>query len=84
MSNTEFNIQTRIDSTTEDTYKALNPTQKKSWRIQSKFLKCYTETRSKSVSASYSGVTYRTVSKWEKDNRFGFAERLEEADFEFC
>ena len=84
MSNTEFDIQTRIDTTTEDTYKALNPTQKKSWRVQSKFLKCYKETRSKSVSASYSGVTYRTVSKWEKDNRFGFAERLEEADFEFC
>ena len=84
MSNTNINIQDRIDTTTSESYKSLNPTQKKSWRIQSKFLKCYKETRSKSVSASYSGVTYRTASKWERDNKFGFAERLEEADFEFC
>ena len=77
-------LGTRIDSKTEDTYKALSPSQKRSWRNQDKFLSCYSETRRKTTSASYAGVKYRTVMKWQKDNYFGFMERLEEADFQFC
>ena len=77
-------LGTRIDSKTDDTYKALSPSQKRSWRNQDKFLSCYSETRSKTTSSSYAGVKYRTVMKWQKENYFGFMERLEEADFQFC
>ena len=77
-------LGTRIDSKTDDTYKALSPSQKRSWRNQDKFLSCYSETRSKTTSCSYAGVQYRTVMKWQKENYFGFMERLEEADFQFC
>ena len=80
----KFAKQIRIDSTTEESYKSLNPTQKRSYRDQVKYLTCYTETRSKSVSASYASVTVRTVDRWRQENRFGFAERLEEADLQFC
>ena len=72
----KFAKQIRIDSTTEESYKTLNPTQKRSYRDQVKYLTCYTETRSKSVSASYASVTVRTVDRWRQENRFGFAERL--------
>ena len=84
MAKPNIDKQTRIDSTTEETYKSLNPTEKRSWRNQAKFLTCYSETRSKSVAASYSGVSIRTVNRWQQENRYGFLERMEEADFEFC
>ena len=58
--------------------------QRKTYRRQDKFLKVYQETRSRSVSASYASVTVRTVDRWRQENRFGFAERLEEADLQFC
>jgi hypothetical protein len=77
-------ISTRIDSKTEDTYKNLSSSQKRSWRNQDKFLKAYSETRSKTVACSYAGVKYRTVMKWQKENYFGFMDRLEEADLLFC
>ena len=77
-------LSTRIDSKTEATYKALSPSQKRSWRNQDKFLSCYSETRSKTTSCIYAGVQYRTVMKWQKENYCGFAERLEESDFQFC
>ena len=84
MAKPNIDQQTRIDSTTEETYKSLNPTEKRSWRHQAKYLTCYSETRSKSVAASYSGVSIRTVNRWQQENRYGFTERMEEADFEFC
>ena len=74
----------RIDSTTSDSYKSLSPSKKRQWRRQTKYLIAYQETRSKSVAAITSGVTYRTAMKWQKDNEFGFTERLEEADLIFC
>ena len=74
----------RIDSTTSDSYKVLSPSKKRQWRRQDKYLKSYQETRSKSVAAITSGVTYRTAMKWQKTNEFGFIERLEEADLMFC
>ena len=77
-------ITERIDSTTSDSYKALSPSKKRQWRRQDKYLKSYQETRSKSVAAIASGVTYRTAMKWQKTNEFGFIERLEEADLMFC
>jgi len=77
-------LVTRIDSKTEDTYKALSPSQKRSWRLQDKFLSCYVETRSKTTACQYAGVKYRTVMKWQKENYFGFMERLDEADIQFC
>ena len=75
---------TRIDKTTEDTYKSLPPSKKRQWRRMTKFLNCYSETRSKTVSATYCGVSYRTAMKWMKTNEFGFFERLEDADILFC
>ena len=80
----DLKMQDRIDFKTEDTYKSLSPSKKRQWRRQTKFLEAYQETRSKSVSATYAGVTYRTVMKWQRDNEFGFTERLEDADFAFC
>ena len=77
-------ISTRIDNKTEDTYKNLSSSQKRSWRNQDKFLKAYSETRSKTVACSYAGVKYRTVMKWQKENYFGFMDRLQEADLLFC
>ena len=74
----------RIDSTTSDSYKVLRHSKKRQWRRQDKYLKSYQETRSKSVAAITSGVTYRTAMKWQKTNEFGFIERLEEADLMFC
>jgi|TARA_R100000306_G_C4326470_1_gene117938 hypothetical protein len=77
-------ISTRIDNKTEDTYKNLSSSQKRSWRNQDKFLTAYSETRSKTVACSYAGVKYRTVMKWQKENYFGFMDRLQEADLLFC
>ena len=74
----------RIDTTTSDSYKVLSPSKKRQWRRQTKYLIAYQETRSKSVAAITSGVTYRTAMKWQKENEFGFTERLEEADLIFC
>ena len=75
---------TRIDSTTSDTYKTLSPSKKRQWRRHTKFLNSYAETRSKTLSASLAGVSYRTVMKWQSSNEFGFTERLEDADIIFC
>ena len=72
-------ITTRIDSTTSDTYKTLSPSKKRQWRRQTKFLNSYAETRSKTLSASFAGVSYRTIMKWQSSNEFGFfCENLEQ------
>ena len=84
MQNPEDKAQIRIDHTTDDTYKALSASQKRRVRNQIRFLKCYSETRSKSVSARYAGVNYRTMMKWISVNSYGFADRIEEADIQFC
>ena len=75
---------TRIDKTTSNTYKLLSPSKKRQWRRQTKFLRAYSESRSKTVSASFAGVSYRTVMVWQRSNEFGFTERLEDADILFC
>ena len=75
---------TRIDSTTESTYKSLSPSKKRQWRRMTKYLNCYAETRSKTVSATAAGVSYRTAMKWQSNNEFGFTERFEDADILFC
>ena len=75
---------TRIDKTTSDTYKQLSPSKKRQWRRQTKFLRAYSESRSKTVSASFAGVSYRTVMVWQRSNEFGFTERLEDAAILFC
>ena len=64
--------------------KTLPSGQRKTYRRQEKFLKCYTETRSRSVSASYAGVSSPTVTMWIKKDYLEFAERYEEADTAFC
>ena len=74
----------RIDARSEVAYKLLGPSEKRRWRNQDKFITCYQETRSKTVSARYAGIKYRAVMRWLKDNIYGFADRLEEADLEFC
>ena len=74
----------RIGARSEVAYKLLGPSEKRRWRNQERFLKCYQETRSKTVSARYAGVKYRAIMRWLKDNIYGFAERLEETDLEFC
>jgi hypothetical protein len=75
---------TRIDTTTSEAYKLLSPSKKRQWRRMTKYLKSYSETRSKSVSATHCGVSYRTSMKWQASNEFGFTERLEDADILFC
>ena len=77
-------ITERIDFTTSDSYKALSPSKKRQWRRQTKYLTTYQETRSKTLSATSAGVSYRTTMKWQSSNEFGFTERLEDADFMFC
>ncbi len=64
--------------------KKLSLGKRKTYRKQSKFLRCYSETRSKSVSASYAGISLSSVSNWIRDNYLEFDERFEEADLAFC
>lgn len=64
--------------------KKLSLGKRKTYRKQSKFLKCYSETRSKSVSATYAGVSQSSISNWIRDNYLEFEERYEEADLAFC
>ena len=64
--------------------KKLSLGKRKTYRKQSKFLKCYSETRSKSVSATYAGVSQSSISNWIRDNYLEFDERFEEADLAFC
>tara|TARA_Y100001951_G_C11185429_1_gene208388 strand:- start:21 stop:494 length:474 start_codon:yes stop_codon:yes gene_type:complete len=58
--------------------------QRKTYRRQDKFLKCYKETRSRSVSATVAGVSSPTITMWIKKDYLEFAERYEEADIAFC
>ena len=58
--------------------------QRKTYRRQDKFLKCYTETRSRSVSATVAGVSSPTITMWIKKDYLEFAERYDEADIAFC
>ena len=58
--------------------------QRKTYRRQDKFLKCYTETRSRSVSATIAGVSSPTITMWIKKDYLEFGERYEEADTAFC
>tara|TARA_R100000306_G_scaffold21379_1_gene25271 strand:- start:54 stop:527 length:474 start_codon:yes stop_codon:yes gene_type:complete len=64
--------------------KKLSLGKRKTYRKQSKFLRCYSETRSKSVSALYAGISLSSVSNWIRDNYLEFEERYEEADLAFC
>lgn len=64
--------------------KKLSLGKRKTYRKQSKFLRCYSETRSKSVSASYAGISLSSVSNWIRDNYLEFEDRYEEADLAFC
>ena len=64
--------------------KKLSLGKRKTYRKQSKFLKCYSETRSKSVSATYAGVSQSSISNWIRDNYLEFEVRYEEADLAFC
>ena len=58
--------------------------QRKTYRRQTKFLKVYEETRSKSVSASYAGVSPSTISKWLREDYLEFKQRYDESDTAFC
>ena len=58
--------------------------QRKTYKKQDKFLKCYSETRSRSVSASYAGVSLASITQWIKKDYLEFQERYEEADTRFC
>ena len=58
--------------------------QRKTYRRQDKFLKVYKETRSRSVSASYAGVSPSTISKWLREDYLEFKQRYDEADTAFC
>ena len=58
--------------------------QRKTYRRQDKFLKVYEETRSRSVSASYAGVSPSTISKWLREDYLEFKQRYDEADTAFC
>ena len=58
--------------------------QRKTYRRQDKFLKVYQETRSRSVSASYAGVSPSTISKWLREDYLEFKQRYDEADTAFC
>ena len=64
--------------------KELSLGKRKTYRRQSRFLKCYSETRSRSVSAEYAGISYASISKWIASNYLVFADRYEEADLVFC
>ena len=64
--------------------KSLTVGKRKTYRKQSKFLKCYSETRSRSVSALYAGVSQPSISKWISEDYLEFASRYEEADLQFC
>ncbi len=64
--------------------KALPLGQRKTYKKQDKFLKCYSETRSRSVSASYAGVSLASITQWIKKDYLEFQERYEEADTRFC
>jgi hypothetical protein len=64
--------------------KKLSLGKRKTYRKQSKFIKCYQETRSKSVSALYAGISLSSVSNWIRDNYLEFEERYEDADLAFC
>ena len=64
--------------------KLLSVGKRKTYKKQSKFLKCYSETRSRSVSASYAGVSQSSISKWVSEDYLEFSERFEEADTVFC
>ena len=64
--------------------KDLSPGKRKTYRRQDKFLKCYSETRSRSVSASFAGVSLSTISLWLRNDYLEFNERLEDADLKFC
>ena len=50
--------------------KELSLGKRKTYRRQSRFLKCYSETRSRSVSAEYAGISYASISKWIASNYF--------------
>ena len=58
--------------------------QRKTYRRQTKFLKVYEETRSKSVSASYAGVSPSTISKWLREDYLEFKQRYDESYTAFC
>ena len=58
--------------------------QRNTYRRQTKFLKVYEETRSKSVSASYAGVSPSTISKWLREDYLEFKQRYDESDTAFC
>ena len=58
--------------------------QRKTYRRQSKFLKVYEETRSRSVSTRYAGVSPSTVSKWLREDYLEFKQRYDDADTAFC
>lgn len=64
--------------------KHLSLGKRKTYRRQDKFLKCYSETRSRSVSASFAGVSLSTISLWLRNDYLEFIERLEDADLRFC
>tara|TARA_R100000808_G_C2072253_1_gene99302 strand:- start:22 stop:495 length:474 start_codon:yes stop_codon:yes gene_type:complete len=64
--------------------KSLPLGQRKTYKKQDKFLKCYSETRSRSVSASYAGVSLASITQWIKKDYLEFQERYEEADTRFC
>ena len=64
--------------------KDLSPGKRKTYRRQDKFLKCYSETRSRSVSASFAGVSLSTISLWLRNDYLEFNERLDDADLKFC
>ena len=64
--------------------KDLSLGKRKTYRRQDKFLKCYSETRSRSVSASFAGVSLSTISLWLRNDYLEFNERLDDADLKFC
>jgi hypothetical protein len=57
---------------------------RKTYRRQDKFLKVYEETRSRSVSASYAGVSQASITKWIREDYLEFKQRYDEADTAFC
>jgi hypothetical protein len=62
--------------------KSLTVGKRKTYRKQSKFLKCYSETRSRSVSALYAGVSQPSISKWISEDYLQFCEGLEQLALE--